>query len=42
MRSGDIMVIISQNPRDTGLQTTQEKIWHKSGSVSHKSVVVVQ
>ena len=42
MRSGDIMRIISHNPRERIRQTTQGKIWHKSAGVSHKSVVAVQ
>ena len=36
------MIISAYNPRETGLQTTQEKIWHKSGGLLRKAVVAEQ
>ena len=36
------MIISAQKPREIERQTTQDKIWHKSGGVLHKAVVVVQ
>ena len=36
------MRISAQKPREMGRQITQEKIWHKSEHVLHKSVVDMQ
>ena len=42
MRSGDIMIISAKNPCEMIRQINQDKIWHKSANVLHKSVVAVQ
>ena len=38
----DILRISAQNPRETWLQTTQDKILHKLLGVLHKAVLAVK